>query len=314
MFLKYGNRKLIMKQHLEGLIAAPFTSVARDMNIKLDGISNYCGKLKAVGVKGVFVNGTTGEGLSLALAQRKELAAEWAKYCDDEFKLIVHTGSQSILDCIELTRHADEIGAFATGLMSPCFFKPADIEGLVEFCSKAAAAGDLPFYYYHIPSMTGVDFLMGDFLRKASKQIPNFAGIKYTHYDIMDYMDCCNYENGKYDILYGRDETLLSGLAVGAKGAIGSTYNYMPKIYLEIIDAFNRGDMDEARRFQLISVDIVKILVRSGNPIGVGKAIMKLCGIDLGLPLPPCEALNSEQLSRLETDLTAIKFFDYCIK
>jgi N-acetylneuraminate lyase len=304
-----------MNKHFTGLIAAPFTGINADMNVNTQIVAKYAAALKSADVGGVFVNGSTGEGISLTVEERKRLIDAWADNCDENFPLIVHVGDVCIKNCIELAAYSQRIKAAAIGMFAPCYYKPSNVDELVGFCAKvAAAAVDTPFYYYHIPSMTGVDFLMGDFLRKASKQIPNFAGIKYTHYDIMDYMDCCNYENGKYDILYGRDETLLSGLAVGAKGAIGSTYNYMPKIYLEIIDAFNRGDMDEARRFQLISVDIVKILVRSGNPIGVGKAIMKLCGIDLGLPLPPCEALNSEQLSRLETDLTAIKFFDYCIK
>ena len=304
-----------MNKHFTGLIAAPFTGINPDMTVNTQIVERYAEKLRTAGVGGVFVNGSTGEGISLTVRRRKQLIDAWANNCDEDFKLIVHVGDVCIENCIELAAYAQKINAVAVGLFAPCYYKPSNVDELVSFCAKvAAAAPDTPFYYYHIPSMTGVDFLMGDFLRKASKDISNFAGIKYTHYDIMDYMDCCNYEGGKYDILYGRDETLLSGLAVGAKGAVGSTYNYMPKIYLEIIDAFNRGDMAEARRFQLISVELVKILVRTGNPTGVGKAIMKLCGIDLGQPSPPSRMLNDQEYRCLETDLAAIGFFDYCIK
>jgi N-acetylneuraminate lyase len=304
-----------MKKHLTGLIAAPFTGINSDMSINTDIIGKYATMLKAAGVGGVFINGSTGEGIGLTVSQRKCLAEVWSENCDDDFKLIVHVGDVCIEDCMELARHSQQLKAYAIGMFAPCYYKPANVDELVSYCEKvAAAAVDTPFYYYHIPSMTGVDFLMGDYIRKAFNTIPNLAGIKYTHYDIMDYMDCCNYEDGKYDILYGRDETLLAGLAAGAEGAIGSTYNYMPGVYLEIMDAFKSGDIKKARANQLHSIALVKILGSSGNPAAVGKAIMKLCGLDLGATLPPGKTLLREQINRLETDLAGIGFFDYCIK
>lgn len=304
-----------MYEHIKGLIAAPFTGINADMSVNTEIVSRYADSLKAAGVGGVFVNGSTGESMAITAESRKKLAEAWAKKCDDDFKLMVHVGDVCIEDCIELARHAQQINAHAIGMFAPSYYKPAGVDELVEFCAKVAeAAPQTPFYYYHIPSTTGVGFLMGSFLRKASKVIPNLVGIKYTHHDIMDYMDCCNFDNGKYDILYGRDETLLAGLAVGAKGAIGSTYNYMPKVYLDMIDAFDAGELDKARELQLFSVELVKILIASGNPTGVGKAIMKLCGIDLGAPLLPSKELTAEQLDKLKSELTAIGFFDYCIK
>jgi len=304
-----------MYKHIEGLISAPFTGFNADMSVNTAIVKKYAASLKKAGVSGVFVNGSTGEGLSLTVAQRKQLAQSWAAECDDKFKLLVHVGDVCLENCMELAAQAQKLKAAAIGMMGPCYYKPACVDDLVEFSAKvAAAASGTPFYYYHIPSMTGIGFLMGDYIRKAAVKIPNFVGVKYTHYDIMDYLDCCTYQDGKFDMLYGRDETLIAGLAAGACGAIGSTYNYIPAVYLEIIDAFKKGDMARARKMQLLSVEIIKILVKTGNSMGVGKAMMKLCGIDLGGCALPNKQISDSHFKQLEKDLAEVGFFDYCLK
>jgi N-acetylneuraminate lyase len=89
----------------------------------------------------------------------------------------------------------------------------------------ASAAPSLPFYYYHIPSATNVDLPMVDFLAVADGLIQNLAGIKYTHYDLEDLQLCLHYGGGKYNILFGRDQYLLAAVALGVRGAVGSTYS-----------------------------------------------------------------------------------------
>ncbi len=304
-----------MYEHIKGLVAAPFTGFNTDMSVNTEIIGKYAAMLKKAGVVGVFVNGSTGEGLSLTLAQRKLLAECWAAQCDDNFKLLVHVGDVCVENCAELAAHAQKLGAAAIGMMGPCYYKPAGVDELVDFSAKvAAAASNTPFYYYHIPSMTGVGFLMGDYMRKAAERIPTFVGIKYTHYDIMDFMCCCDYQDGKFDILFGRDETLLAGLVAGAGGAIGSTYNYIPAVYLEIIEAFGKGDMARARKMQLKSIEIIKILAKTGNSMGVGKAMMKLCGLDLGGCAMPNKQISDSEFKQLEKELADAGFFECCIK
>ena len=84
---------------------------------------------------------------------------------------------------------------------------------------------------------------MSGFLGKISDMLPNFAGIKYTHEDFMDFISCLNFKEGTYDMLWGRDECMLSALVLGCRGAVGSTYNYAAPLYLSLIDAFDRGDL-----------------------------------------------------------------------
>src|SRR5207249_3402399 len=113
-----------------------------------------------------------------------------------------------------LAKHAQEIGAAGIACVGPGFFKPATTADLVAFCRDvAAAAPGLPFYYYHIPSRTGVSVAVAEFLQRAADAIPTLAGAKYSHPDLMDYLCCLRLQNGRFDLLFGLDEMLLPALA-----------------------------------------------------------------------------------------------------
>src|SRR5690606_838197 len=114
-----------------------------------------------------------------------------------------------------------------------------------------------PFYYYHIPVLTGVNFPMIDLLKAVDGECPNFAGIKYTQEDFMDFLSCLHFRNGKYDMLWGRDENMLSALVLGSKGAVGSTYNYIAPLYHDLITAYENGDVEQARDLQQKSIDFI---------------------------------------------------------
>jgi N-acetylneuraminate lyase len=303
----------MIQQRLSGLIAAPFTAMHEDGSIDLDTIEKQAKLLIGNGVKGAFVCGTTGEGMSLTVEERMKIAERWQEVVCGGLAVIVHAGHTCLSDSRTLSVHAQEIGAYAVAAMAPFFFKPASVEDLVSFCAEiASAAPELPFYYYHIPAMTGVNFPMVDFLRVASDNIPTLAGIKFSYEDLMDLARCLNLEGGRFSILFGRDEILLAGLSLGATGAVGSTYNYAAPLYHRIIDAYNAGDMDTAQKEQARSQDMVALLHKYGG--ATGKAIMKIIGLDCGGARPPLRNLSKEQYDELANDLERIGFFDYCSK
>ena len=296
---------------LTGLIAAPNAPMHGDGTLNLDVIPHYSEHLRRSGVSGVFVNGTTGESLSLSPQERLSLAEAWAKVCDDDLKLVVHVGDNALPVSRELAAHAQRVGAVAIGAMPPSFFRPA-AGAVADWCAAVAeAAPALPFYYYHIPSMTGVSIRMAD-LFPLAQRIPSFAGAKYTHEDLMDYQMAVEAEDGRFDVLFGRDEMLLSGLVCGASGAVGSTYNYMAPVYLRIIEAYQKGDMDAARRWQSRSHQLVRILQQSINGIACGKAILNLCGVDVGPSRVPLPLYTRDEQNRLRASLESIGFFRWC--
>ena len=296
------------ENRLTGLIAAPFTALRPDGSLNLDLIERQAGELAGNGVRGAFICGTTGEGFSLTSAERMQVAERWLAAAPPELKVIVHVAHNSIGESQKLARHAEQIGAGAIASIGPTFFRPSSVEQLVDFCAPvAAAAAGLPFYYYHMPAMTGVNVPMPEFLRVGSKRIPNLAGIKFTDENLMSYTQCLNLEDGRFNILFGRDEILLAALALGATGAVGSTYNYMAPVYHQIISAFQAGDMETARHWQMLSIQIIAVMARHGG-LPAGKAMMKILGLDCGPVRPPLKNVSAEQYATLQNDLACVGF------
>lgn len=281
-------------QKLTGLISAPHTPFDKNGEVNLAVIDQIAKLAIEQGVKGVYICGTTGEGLNCSVAERKSVAERWVSAAQGKLSITVHTGALSIVDTLALTKHAQTLDIFATSVIAPCFFKPGSVDDLVAFCSTvAAAAPDKAFYYYH-SGMSGVMFDMEQFLIKADKLIPNLAGIKFNHVDLYEYQRCTRVCNGKFDIPFGVDEFLPGGLAVGAIGAVGSTYNYAAPLYLDIIEAFNNGEQETVTALMDKVISIIRPLVQYGG-VAAGKAAMQLHGIDVGDPRLPIRALSAKE-------------------
>lgn len=289
-------------EKLNGLIAASFTPY-KDGEINIEPIVDYVQGLAQNGVSGVFVNGTTGESLSLAVAERLELAEAWLDATvETGMKVIVHVGHNSLPACQRMAEHAQEKGAAAFSAMAPTFFKP-NLDGLVDYVARiASAAPELPFYFYHMPAMTGISFPMADFLKKAEGKIPNLAGIKFTFENLMDYKLCMEFSGRRFDMVFGRDEILLCGLTLGAKSGIGSTYNFAAPLYLEMIKAFGKGNREAAEALQLISMKVVDHCLKLAPeaPLSALRALTAhALGLDLGVAREPLSAMSDEKKKEL---------------
>lgn len=297
-----------------GLIDAPFTPFDAQGEVNLQPIPAYAAMLQKNGLKGVFINGSSGEGYMLTDEERMRLAEAWMAAAPEDFKVIVHVGSCCLKSSKALAAHAQSIGAWGVGAMAPPFPKIGRIEELVAYCEEiAAAAPNLPFYFYHIPAFNGAFLPMVDFLKAVDGRIPNFAGIKYTFESIYEYNQCRLYKNGKYDMLHGQDETILPSLAMGgAQGGIGGTTNYNGRCLTGIIDAWKAGDLDKARELQNFAQDVINVICHyRGNIVG-GKRIMKLIGLDLGKNRTPFRNMTDDEEAAMKAELEAIGFFNKC--
>ncbi len=295
---------------LRGLIAAPFTPMHADGQINVDVIPAYYQFLKANQVTGAFICGSTGEGVSMSTEEKKAVAAAWAAATkgDPDFKVMMFLGGTSLTDCKALAVHAQALGLYAISFTAPFYFKPANVAMLAKACAEiAAVAPEMPFYYYHIPVLTGVGFPMIDLLQAVDGQIPNFAGVKYTHEDFMDFLSCLHFQDGKYDMLWGRDENMLSALVLGTQGGVGSTYNYAAPLYLDMIDAFENNDLKKAQKLQQQSIDMIRLLGKYGG-IATGKAFMKVVAIDCGEFRLPVANMSATAFQSFKSDLDALGF------
>jgi len=294
---------------LTGLIAAPHTPFNKDSKVNFDAIDQIAALLIEQGVKGAYVCGTTGEGIHCSVEERKAIAERWVKASDNKLDLIIHTGALSIVDSLELTRHAETIDILATSAIGPCFFKPASVDDLVDYCAQiAAAAPSKGFYYYH-SGMSGVNLDLEQFLIKGEQKIPNLSGAKFNNMDLYEYQRALRISGGKFDVPFGVDEFLPAGLAVGAVGAVGSTYNYAAPLYLKIIEAFNNGDQALVTKLMDRVIAIVRVLVEYGG-VAAGKVAMQLHGIDAGDPRTPIRALTAAQKADVVAKMREADFLD----
>uniref|UniRef100_A0A8C2G9S2 N-acetylneuraminate lyase n=1 Tax=Cyprinus carpio TaxID=7962 RepID=A0A8C2G9S2_CYPCA len=203
---------------LTGLVAATFTPLTAEGEINLSVIGPYIDYLiEKQNVKSVFINGTTGEGFSLTVDERKQLAAAWCQHGKAKLEqVIVHVGCMSIKDSQELARHAASIGADGIAVISPSYFKPINADALRLYLKEVSTyAPDLPMYYYHIPGMTGVALDAADVLNGIERMIPSFQGVKYTGTDLRDLGQCvCYSQSHNWSVMFGIDEQLLGALVL----------------------------------------------------------------------------------------------------
>lgn len=282
-------------------------------DLNLDLIPEYAAFLFRNRLDGVFVCGSTGEGALLTREERMALTESWMEAAEGKLKVVVHTGGCNLKDQQKLAAHAEKTGAWAVAAMAPAFLPPKRNEELAEYCQAiAGAAPGLPFYYYHIPLLNGVQLSVSDLLRASGGKIPNFAGVKYTHYNMYEFEQCRHVADGRYEMLWGLDEMFLDGLVYGNRSGVGGTYNHCFSLYREMKKAFERKDMERCRELQHRSHQFCEILGKyRGNLMG-GKRMMKFLGLDCGPNRLPLQTISQAEEAAIKEKLEAIGFFNYC--
>ncbi|XP_066481808.1 N-acetylneuraminate lyase isoform X2 [Tiliqua scincoides] len=261
------------------------------------------------GVRSIFVNGTTGEGLSLSIQERKQLAEEWITKGKDKLDhVIIHVGALSLPESKGLAKHAAETGADGIAVIAPSFFKQVTKGALVAFLKEVASeAPGVPFYYYHIPRLTGIKICAEELFDGMKEHIPTFQGVKFSDTDLLDFGRCVR-NNGQFVLLYGVDEQLLSALIMGATGAIGSTYNYLGKVNNLMLKAFANGDHFTAQKYQFCIQEFLSFVIAQGFGVPQIKAVMTLIsGIPMGPPRLPLSSASEDFVAKVKAKLESLK-------
>lgn len=294
-------------KRIVGHVAAAFTPFTYPdaEHLDLGKIPLLLRRFKSWGVRNVMVCGTTGEGVSMSAREREDVVRAWSRYlseegADKDIALYVHVGMQSVYEAAEHARRVTsrevDINGLVRGIfaMAPNFYKPPTVEAVVNSMAPIAAANPgLPFWYYHIPELTGIEINQFKLVEavESSAKIPNFMGVKFTDYSLMEVNSIANYLDGKYEILFGRDEILAQALSITAvKAAVGSTVNYL-KFNLGIFSVFEaeKPDLAKAEAMQMKIVEVVRswsdpdaVGAQNVGVANVGKDILRMTGIDFG--------------------------------
>jgi len=291
---------------IKNLIAAAYTPMHPDGALNTAKIKDYNEFLIRNKIAGVFMNGSTADFTSLSTDERKEITLAWSQNKSDDLYLIDHVGHTSLREAKDLARYAaDKVDAISA--LAPYYFRLNTIEKLVHYCKEIAkCAPNLPFYYYHIPVLSGAHLNMNEFLEKAENEIPNLVGIKFTNNNLIDFQHSKRVCNGKFNIMFGYDEMFINSLPLGATGWVGSTYNHLAPLYYEIKNLFEKGQMKEAADLQTKAIRFVEILDSKGGFNGIGKGFMRLLGVDCGPSRFPHSNLTDKEYKSIKEELDNI--------
>ncbi len=243
------------------------------------------------GVTGLYLCGSTGEGFLQSIDERKQVLEFVLDEAKGKAVVIAQVGTMDTASSVELTRHAARAGADAVSAVAPFYYKHRPQEIRNHYLDIVRAA-DIPLIIYHFPDFTGVT-ATSSFYAELSK-IDGIIGVKYTSKDTFELQQIIEACGDDFLVFNGPDECLLAGLATGCCGAIGSTYNIMPDIFVRLFRAFSEGRLGDARSMQAEANRVIAELLKY-DFIAFEREILRLQGVSVGAPRKPIQQLSSEQ-------------------
>jgi N-acetylneuraminate lyase len=254
------------------------------------------------GIDGLYVGGTTGEGMWMTCPERMQMLESVLNQVKGRIPVIVHVGSLATREAVHLAQHAQRTGAQGVSSVLP----PANsgMESiLLHYTSIAEAAPNLPFFPYLFGGQVNAVKLFNELLSR----IPNLGGAKYTSSDMFELWQLVEMGSGEWTIFSGMDEQCLCAAMNGARGCIGSTLNLMPSLYRELRRLHDLQELVQAQTWQIRANQITRILIKYGFLCSLREA-MRMLGFDTGVPRLPFPQLAEENRDRLHADLIAAGF------
>ncbi|CAH0728571.1 unnamed protein product, partial [Brenthis ino] len=296
-----------------GLCPPVFTPLNEDYSVNYEAIAPYAKFLADNGIKSVLVGGTTGEHMSLSVADRKKIVDEWVKEGKSiGLHIMVQVGGAPLADVLDLARYCSEVGVDSLLTLPELYFKPQTASELVSYVELIAnVAPNLPVLYYHIPSMSKVEINMPSFVTEATIRIPNFKGIKFTSNDLSEGAQVLRCLKDGQEMFLGADTLLAPAALLGIKSSIGTTFNLFPRLAQDILDAVDRADIAEARALQEKLSLAIEAHTVEGPWVPIMKAGMEIVtGIQVGPPSLPQRPLSKEAKNKIASRLKALKLID----
>lgn len=262
------------------------------------------------GLHGLYVGGSTGEGMIMTTEDRMKLAEIAVKAANKRVPVIIHVGTTDTATAIKLAQHAQSIGADGLSSVPPFYYKMSP-EYIAAYYKAIADSVDIPLLLYNIPMLTGTS-ISADFMIELAK-VKNIIGLKFTDTNLEEFRKIKDYDNGSIQAYIGFDQMLLCALIMGGDGGIGSWYNVMPKAFANIYNLYRAGRLEEARELTWKVDRYIAIIKKYPRPANqpVCKAILRRMGIDLGTVLGPLQPMKPLDEQSLIDELTKAGFFEF---
>lgn len=288
---------MVGKAH--SIYSALITPMSAGGRVDIDGLKVLLRNEIKSGVQGFYCCGSSGEGLLLTTEERKQIAQTVAEEAAGNVPFIVHTGSLGTREAIELSRHAESVGAEAVSLIPPIYYhySQAEVEG---YYADVAKSVDLGVIVYNIPQFTGISFSK----KSPLMQNPKIVGIKHTSMNLYD-LERLSQAFPEKRLFNGFDEIWMFSQAAGADATIGTTVNIVPKLFVAIQEDFKAGRNKEAQVKQHLLNSFIEELVAVGI-FSATKYCMTLLGSPSGECRKPFAPLDDAQKSRVQQALKTL--------
>lgn len=284
----------------KGVIPAFYACYDEDGKVSPEGVQSLTRYFIEKGVKGVYVNGSSGECIYQSVEDKKIVLENVMKEAKGKLTVIAHVACNNTEDSRELAAHAESLGVDAIAAIPPIYFHLPEYAIAQYWNDISGAAPNTDFVIYNIPQLAGVALTMNLFAEM--RKNPRVIGVKNSSMPVQDIQMFKDAAGEDYIIFNGPDEQFMSGRVIGAEGAIGGTYGAMPELFLKLDEHVRAGRMDEARELQYaINSVIYKMCSGHGNMYGVIKAILKINeGLELGGVHKPLPALIDSDMPIVE--------------
>jgi dihydrodipicolinate synthase/N-acetylneuraminate lyase len=220
--------------------------------------------------------------------------------------VIMHTGCISTAETIEMTRHAESVGATAASIITPYFFTFDDDSLFNHFVSVTSAVPDFPIFLYALPGNTKND-ISPALLRRLVDVAPDIVGIKSSNVDLIRLQGYIEAGGEDFLVFCGVDGLMLPALAVGAKAQVSGNSNVFPETFRALYEAFVAGDLERARSWQQV-INRIRAVFRDGITPAYFKTGLRLRGIPAGYVRPPMRELTPEESEEVGRQFGTLEF------
>ncbi len=284
----------------KGIIPAFYACYDKEGNVSPEGVQALTRYFVEKGVKGVYVNGSSGECIYQSVEDKKIILENVMKAAEGKLTIIAHVACNNTKDSMELARHAESLGVDAIAAIPPIYFRLPEHAIAKYWNDISSAAPNTDFVIYNIPQLAGVALTMNLFAEM--RKNPRVIGVKNSSMPVQDIQMFKASAGNDYVIFNGPDEQFMSGRVIGAEGAIGGTYGVMPELFLKMDEYVRAGEMGAAREIQYAVNEVIyKMCSAHGNMYGVIKAILNINeGLELGSVREPLPAL-------IESDMVIVE-------
>lgn len=287
-----------MRIPFTGVGTALITPFTTDGSLDEPAISHLARRQINAGVHVLVPCGTTGEAPTLSFNERRRVIELVVAEAKGRALVLAGAGGYDTKEVIHMAAMVKAAGADGILSVTPYYNKPTP-EGLYQHYKAIAESTDLPIIVYNVPGRTGCNIDPATLVRLAG--IPNIIGVKEASGNISQMAEICHAVPSDFIVMSGDDAITLPLMALGGHGVISVASNEVPSEMVQMVEAFERGALADARYWhnKLLPIMQMNFIESNPGPVKFAMAAMGLCEDVFRLPMVSPLAASQEKIVRV---------------